>query len=331
MTPGKHRHLSTEEHGEIRRGFGVKNGGVKAKQLQHQFRKSKATVYRHLAEVSGPPGSYERGHATSLMSEEDKFLFAILVQEWGPVRRTDLPWIVSEHFGGVKVSERTADTWLREQGLRRYANAPGPPIKEEDKPRRVEAASSILGHLDSIVFVDESTVGHIRFHAPKYYGVVSGLWYHRTLPVGLRSNIVGMVSSTTTYPLQFPLRNLTGKNFGAVLDNLLPMIGDRKQFIVMDNASIHGVSAVMDVIDNSQLERIPIPPYSPDLNIIEHFFATLKQGIGASHYAEEITTEPQLDEVAFAVWQSLPTEKVFEDFKRTLQQIIDSEGEYCGG
>ena len=101
--------------------------------------------------------------------------------------------------------------------------------------------------------------------------------------------------------------------------------------LVMDNAGIHNTDAVQHVLETYQVRRIAIPPYSPDMNAIEHMWAWLKDKIYSTHSKEAIESISSLDHLAGDTWLSLEPERVMADFKLTLQAIINSGGEYTGG
>lgn len=50
-----------------------------------------------------------------------------------------------------------------------------------------------------------------------------------------------------------------------------------KSVLVMDNASIHHSEALKRMCSDAGVILIYLPPYSPDLNPIEEFFAQLKR------------------------------------------------------
>lgn len=56
---------------------------------------------------------------------------------------------------------------------------------------------------------------------------------------------------------------------------LLPTLQPR-QVIIMDNASIHKGTKIREIIENSGCYLVYLPPYSPDFNPIEHYWAALK-------------------------------------------------------
>ena len=57
---------------------------------------------------------------------------------------------------------------------------------------------------------------------------------------------------------------------------LLPSL-DKGTVIVMDNASFHSKKRLFSAAQNAQCSLIFLPPYSPELNPIENFWAWLKR------------------------------------------------------
>lgn len=51
------------------------------------------------------------------------------------------------------------------------------------------------------------------------------------------------------------------------------------QIIVMDNATFHKSEATQRIINSAGCELLFLPPYSPDFNPIEKFWANLKRKI----------------------------------------------------
>ena len=52
------------------------------------------------------------------------------------------------------------------------------------------------------------------------------------------------------------------------------------QVVVMDNASFHQSQHLRELIEQAGCELLFLPPYSPDFNKIEKFWARLKQYLG---------------------------------------------------
>jgi hypothetical protein len=70
-----------------------------------------------------------------------------------------------------------------------------------------------------------------------------------------------------------------GDVFEDFLERLLPHCGrwpEPKSVLVIDNASFHRTERVEQMCNDTGVKLAYLPPYSPDLNPIEEFFAELK-------------------------------------------------------
>jgi len=54
------------------------------------------------------------------------------------------------------------------------------------------------------------------------------------------------------------------------------------QVVVMDNASFHKAATIRELIEQAGCQLLFLPPYSPDLNKIETFWARLKNYLRTS-------------------------------------------------
>lgn len=80
--------------------------------------------------------------------------------------------------------------------------------------------------------------------------------------------------------------------FQDFIDQLLRHCGrwsEPKSVLVMDNASFHHSERITKICADAGVKLVYLPPYSPDLNPIEEFFAELKTFIRRnwSYYAED--------------------------------------------
>ena len=104
------------------------------------------------------------------------------------------------------------------------------------------------------------------------FGDISGKRYAR------ESFIAGQVGNKIVAPFCYQgtcdtiLFNFWLANF------LLPEIGSGYT-LVMDNAAFHKSEATRQLINDANCEPLFLPPYSPDLNPIEKFWANLKAKI----------------------------------------------------
>ena len=290
------------------------------------------TVYRHIELDAREPALVNRVHRSPKLSYENQKQFAAYMETYGPVCDKDLPAIVNQKFA-VSVSKRSCQRYLSDHRLKKYSVQQGPPIKPEHKPDRVKFAQDLLKVLDKAIFIDESTIGHIHIHTPHYWGTGPGQYFHAPFPGTLRSNVVGGIVDGPSIPLEFPHKSLTGPMFARILESILKdkAVGEvAGRVFVMDNALIHGVPQVRDVLDSYQVTWLRMPPYSPDLNPVEHMWAWLKQRIGDENQEEEFSSVSELDRAASTIWNNLVTKNVMKDFRKTLASVIESNGEYTG-
>ena len=65
--------------------------------------------------------------------------------------------------------------------------------------------------------------------------------------------------------------------------------------VIMDNASIHHVQDVVDLIEiQAQAELIFLPPYYPDLNRVEEVFSKVKYTLKQSDQLFQIFSAPRV-------------------------------------
>lgn len=91
-----------------------------------------------------------------------------------------------------------------------------------------------------------------------------------------RSNIIaGYVNKNILAPLVFYSACNT-RLFEAWVEQFLIKELQPGQYVVMDNASFHKSKRTKELIESAGCKVIFLPPYSPDLNPIEKFWAIMK-------------------------------------------------------
>jgi transposase len=128
----------------------------------------------------------------------------------------------------------------------------------------------------SLVFLDESGVST---NMARRYGwgpkgqrlvdaVPHGHWKTTTVVAGLKAS--GVIAP---FVLDGPM---TGEAFRAYVEQVLAPELVPGEVVVMDNLAVHKVQGVTEAIRAVGASVLYLPPYSPDLNPIEQFFAKLK-------------------------------------------------------
>ena len=82
-------------------------------------------------------------------------------------------------------------------------------------------------------------------------------------------------------------------------DQLLPSL-DKDTVIVMDNASFHSKAQLSSVAQKFGCQVVFLPPYSPDLNPIENFWAWLK--VTLRRILPEFSSFDDALSAAFQLW-----------------------------
>jgi transposase len=84
-----------------------------------------------------------------------------------------------------------------------------------------------------------------------------------------------------------------------------------KSVLVMDNASFHHTDRIRELCSNAGVKLLYLPPYSPDINPIDEFFAELKVFVRRN-------------------WQK-QTDQDFKDFLEWSLDVVWARGESAEG
>lgn len=133
--------------------------------------------------------------------------------------------------------------------------------------------------VEKLVYIDESGIdsgickdkgwGKI---GKKLAGKKSGKYYFRT------NVIAGYINKKSIAPMVFNGSCNTELFEAWVEDGLIKEI-EAGQVVIMDNASFHKSKKAKELIESVGCKLIFLPPYSPDLNPIEKFWANMKRWI----------------------------------------------------
>jgi len=127
-----------------------------------------------------------------------------------------------------------------------------------------------------LVFIDETSTNTImvrlRGRCPRGIRLIDlvphGHWKITTFVAGLRCDAI-----TAPFVIDRPMN---GAIFRAYLKHCLIPTLTPGDIVIMDNLPAHKVTGVRDAIEAAGARLAYLPPYSPDFNPIEQFFAKLK-------------------------------------------------------
>ena len=99
---------------------------------------------------------------------------------------------------------------------------------------------------------------------------------------GIRYSAIPVMSLDGIHDLYLAEGNVNGEKFETFVRScLLPVLQpfnwtNPHSVVIMDNASIHHVEAISEIIEDQAAARLLfLPPYSPDLNPIEEVFSKI--------------------------------------------------------
>ena len=170
--------------------------------------------------------------------------------------------------------------------------------RERDEDKKKKFLAKIRDKRpEQLVYIDESGMDNREDYG--YGWNELGKRYY-DLKSGKRSLRVSIISSLCEGKLVAPLtfegscnRVVFEKWLG---EKLLPQL-KTGQLVILDNASFHKSQKVRELIESVNCELEYLPPYSPDLNEIEHYWFPIKNRVRKS----EGTIENFRDRVDYAV------------------------------
>jgi transposase len=106
----------------------------------------------------------------------------------------------------------------------------------------------------------------------RYYESRPGHYKKRISMVG------GLCAQQFLAPFMFE-GHCNTKTFELYLEKILVPTLSPGKIVVIDNASFHSSSKIKDLIEKAGCQLFYLPPYSPDLNPIEHYWHKIKTAI----------------------------------------------------
>src|SRR5918994_4989076 len=134
----------------------------------------------------------------------------------------------------------------------------------------------------------------------------------RWLPVGLESlEYQWFTTRESTTSKRIGQDRIDGICFERFLEEFRQHTGADRIGLVLDNSGSH-TSGKVRWPDG--LEKIPLPPYSPELNPAEHWFEALRRIVANAIFDTLEDLEAALTEALRPYWQNLPSSSAWSAF-----------------
>ena len=226
------------------------------------------------------PRPHKNGPSKLLDTFEQVFLLQCILENPG-IYLHEIKFKLYELFG-VEVSASTICRTLHYMGCSRQ-KMHLVALQQSDVLRGKFMADISVYDPNMLVWLDES--GFDKRNAVRKYGYsIRGipLCDQRLLIRGTRYTAIPIVSLEGVHDVYLSEGTTNGDRFAHFVRNyllpiLLPFNGiNPRSVCIMDNASIHHVEEVKDLIEAFGAKLIFLPPYSPDLNPVEGIFSQTK-------------------------------------------------------
>ena len=149
---------------------------------------------------------------------------------------------------------------------------------------------------------------------------------------GDRSDLVRMIRDEKAKK-----KGYSAESYIHVLEDQLPTIVNDGLILMQDNAPIHKARIITQYLEENDIEVMDWPPYSPDLNPIEHIWKKLKEKaweLRPELFREGQSLEDRLDELHETLereWHMIAKDlmrKLGRSMQRRVKAVIKAKGWY---
>ncbi|WP_025682277.1 IS630 family transposase [Paenibacillus maysiensis] len=162
-----------------------------------------------------------------------------------------------------------------------YTLAKADPQKQEEFKEKFQELKKLLaGHIDRILFEDESMI--------RDYQALSRTWFpkgqQKIIPTYGKhwgAKLIGTLDYESGEVFCIQEEQYTAKEFLSFLERVLEKYKGDRIVMILDNARIHHADLIQPFLTANQakLTLVYLPPYSPNLNMIEELWGWLKSSV----------------------------------------------------
>lgn len=277
---GSGKTLTATERGKI---DAFKELGLSGREIARRLNRSKTVVNSYLADPQHY-GKNQKGRTAEATTLREKRLILRLASN------STLPATKIRANSGVSASIATVRRIIRKSGtIQRRKLKKKPVLRQVHKEHRMNFAGEHVAWSSEwkrVVFSDEKKFNldgpdgyNFYFHDLRKEELILARHHSRTSGV----MVWGAITYYGTIELEFLSTTMNGNNYKCLLERSFPKVknifGPLPWIFQQDNAPIHTSRVVRSWIQSEDVELLPWPPYSPDLNIIENVWAWLSRKV----------------------------------------------------
>ena len=182
---------------------------------------------------------------------------------------------------------------------------------ERNEQDREDFKRNILVHYrpEQLVFADESHFNRLTLRRPYAWAKRGDRASRYEFQFrGSKYSILPALSLDGILHLEVVENAVTGAAFRRFVEGLLPRMNKwplPNSVLVVDNASIHKVAGIRELVEDHGMRLMFLPSYSPDLNPIELSFSSIKAWLRANRDQVNREMESENGTVYNALWQAV--------------------------
>lgn len=255
------------------------------------------TLFQQTGDIK--PKSYRHG-PPKLMGDYEQLLLLRLILSYPGIYLHEIQEKLTITLG-VTISPATICRTLKFMGCTRQVLQHIALQRDEEQRARFMAEVSVYDP-SMLLWIDESGCDRRNSMRKRAYSIRGKPPRdHRLLCRGNRYSAIPIMSLEGIHDVCLLEDSVNGDKFADFIkNNLLPILQPFNgvnpfSVVIMDNAAIHHVDSVTDLIENQAgAHLLFLPPYSPDLNPIEEVFSQVKAIMKKNDTLFQVTTIPRV-------------------------------------
>ena len=235
--------------------------------------------------------------------------------------------LLSDH--DINVSVWTISRRLKDHGIKLRSKTPVPKLTQNHKSIRVNWCQNYLNHNWSMTVFSDESYFYLERNKVKRWSR-----YTVRIPSNVKSSgimVWGAISQNGRLAIKVDTGSLNAQNYINVLTTaLIPAanvaFGNESWFFQQDNVPAHSAVVTQNFFAQNNIQVIQWPAKSPDLNIIEHIWAFMKNKVER----REPKTIQELKNFILNCWNEITPQfinNLYSSIPQRLQACIQRGGD----